>query len=265
VERVGEVLEGKKPTVRVEGVRLSGLDQEGVDLQFDVNVRNPNGFTIDLAGFDYDLQLFGQSFVKGRQSEEVSLTAQSTSHVVLPLRLGFRQLLDSYQQLKQSERVGYRLDLGLGFKMPVIGSLRLPVVYEDEFPLPSIPDFSINSLAVKRLTLDQADLLLKLGIDNPNNFSLILRELDYQLKLNGMVIGKGLIQQPVDIQQGDSGVVSIPLSIGLGKAGRGLYSALLGLSDLRYELKGAVQASGDRDFLANIKIPLNKQGVIKLK
>jgi LEA14-like dessication related protein len=258
-------MEGRKPTAQVEGVRLTGLDFNGVDLVFDVDVDNPNAFSIDLADFDYDLQLFEQSFLKGRQSAGVNLAAKDGSRIQVPLRLGFKQLLNSYQQLKRADQASYRLDLGLGFKMPVIGSLRLPVVFEGEFPVPKIPDFSIKSLAVKRLTLNQAEVLLQLGVENPNSFSLMLQQLDYHLKLNGAVIGKGLIRQPVDITQGGRGVVSIPLSIDLAQAGRGLYSALLGLSDLHYELNGSVQASGPRELLKSFKIPLEKQGHIKLK
>lgn len=265
VEQVGQVMQGKQPTARVNGVRLTGLDPQGAALLFDVIVHNPNDFPIDLTGFDYDLQLFGESFLKGRQTQGVSLAAERGSQVALPLRLGFRQLLNSYEQLKQAGRVGYRLDLGLGFKMPVIGSMRLPVSYEGELPLPRIPDFTINSLTLNRLSLHQAEVTLRLGIDNPNDFSLMLQELDYHLKLNGAVIGKGLVSQSVDIMQGGTGVVSIPLSIDLAEAGRGLYSALLGLSDLRYELKGAARASGHTSLLKSFEVPLEKQGVIQLK
>jgi LEA14-like dessication related protein len=265
LDQVSQVMEGRKPTAQIEGIRLTGLDVNGVDLVFDVNVQNPNAFTIDLADFDYDLQLFEQSFIKGRQSAGVNLAAERASRIEVPLRLGFKQLLNSYQQLKRADQASYRLDLGLGFKMPVIGSLRIPVEFEGDFPVPKIPDFSIKSLAVKRLTLNEAEVLLQLGVENPNSFSLMLQQLDYDLKLNGAVIGKGLIRQPVDIMQGGSGVVNIPLSIDLAQAGRGLYSALLGLSDLRYELNGSVQASGPRELLKSFRIPLEKQGHIKLK
>jgi LEA14-like dessication related protein len=265
LEQVSQVMEGRKPTAQVEGLRLSGLDFNGADLVFDVTVHNPNAFSIDLADFDYDLQLFDESFLKGRESAGVKMAAESASRIQVPMRLGFKQLLTTYQQLKSANQANYRLDLGLGFKMPVIGSLRLPVAFEGDFPVPKIPDFSIKSLAVKRLTLNEAEVLLQLGVDNPNSFSLMLQQLDYHLKLNGALIGKGLIRQPVDIMQGGSGVVSIPLSIDLAQAGRGLYSALLGLSDLRYELNGSVQVSGPRELLGNFNIPLEKQGVIQLK
>ncbi|MEW8027397.1 MAG: LEA type 2 family protein [Candidatus Thiodiazotropha sp.] len=265
LQQVGQIMEGRKPTAQIEGVRLTGLDLEGVDLVFDVNVHNPNAFSIDLAEFDYALQLFEQPFLKGRQSAGLNLSAETGSHIEVPLRLGFQQLLKSYQQLKVADQASYRLDLGLGFKMPVIGSLRLPVNIEGEFPVPKIPDFSISSLAVKRLTLHEADLLLQLEVENPNSFSLMLQQLDYQLKFNGAVIGRGLIRRPVDIVQGGNGVVSIPLTIDLAQAGKGLYSALLGPADIRYELNGSIQASGPRELLRSFKIPLEKQGQIQLK
>ncbi|MEW8658962.1 MAG: LEA type 2 family protein [Candidatus Thiodiazotropha endolucinida] len=265
LQQVGQVVEGRKPTAQVEGIRLTGLDFDGVDLVFDVDVHNPNLFAIDLADFDYDLQLFEQSFLKGRQSAGVDLAAQTTSRIEVPLRLGFQQLLKSYHQLRNADQASYQLDMGLGFKMPVIGSLRLPVSFAGDFPVPKIPDFSIRSLSVKRLTLNEAEVLLQLGVENPNSFSLVLQQLDYNLKLNGAAIGKGLIRQPVDIAQGGNSVVSIPLTIDLAEAGKGLYSALLGLSGIRYELNGSILASGPRELLESFKIPLEKQGHIQLK
>ncbi|MES9849740.1 MAG: LEA type 2 family protein, partial [Candidatus Thiodiazotropha sp.] len=145
LQQVGQVMEGRKPTAQVEGIRLTGLDFDGVDLVFDVDVHNPNAFSIDLAEFDYDLQLFEQSFLKGRQSAGLNLAAQTTNRIEVPLRLGFQQLLKSYHQLRKADQASYQLDMGLGFKMPVIGSLRIPVSFAGEFPVPKIPDFSIRS------------------------------------------------------------------------------------------------------------------------
>ncbi|MES9893511.1 MAG: LEA type 2 family protein, partial [Candidatus Thiodiazotropha endolucinida] len=195
----------------------------------------------------------------------VNLAAQTKSRIEVPLRLGFQQLLKSYHQLRNADQASYQLDMGLGFKMPVIGNLRLPVSFAGDFPVPKIPDFSIRSLSVKRLTLNEAEVLLQLGVENPNSFSLVLQQLDYNLKLNGAAIGKGLIRQPVDIAQGGNSVVSIPLTIDLAEAGKGLYSALLGLSGIRYELNGSILASGPRELLESFKIPLEKQGHIQLK
>ncbi|PVV20053.1 MAG: hypothetical protein B6D79_14825 [gamma proteobacterium symbiont of Ctena orbiculata] len=264
LEQVDRVMEGRKPTAQVEGVRLSGLDLEGLDLVFDVNIDNPNPFAIDLTGCDYDLQLFERSFLKGQQSRGLSLAAKSGSKVQVPLRLGFRQLLSTYQALKSAHQASYRLDLGLGFQMPLIGSLRLPINVEGDFPVPKIPQLRIKSLAIKQLSLEKADLLLQLQVDNPNNFSLLLEQLNYHLKLNGLAIAEGLIEKPVDIMQGGSAVLSVPLSIDLLQAGIGLYSALLGRTGISYDLNGTLDASTQNALLKHFQIPVDKQGIINL-
>ncbi|MBT2989482.1 MAG: LEA type 2 family protein [Candidatus Thiodiazotropha sp. (ex Ctena orbiculata)] len=265
LDQVNRVMEGRKPTAQVAGVRFDGLDFKGVDLVFDLKIDNPNPFSIDLTGFDYDLQLFGQSFIKGRQTKGLSLGAKSDSRVALPLRLDFKQLLHSYRQLHLAEEASYRLDLGLGFKMPVIGTLRLPVDIEGSFPVPRLPAFSVRSLGVKRLSLEEAELELQLEIDNPNRFSLLLQQLDYHFKLNGIAIANGLIEQPLTIEQDGVGMVAIPLSVNLRRAGMGLYSALLNRSGLNYELNGSLDATTSNALLKRLQIPLDKQGSIKLR
>jgi LEA14-like dessication related protein len=265
LEQVDRAMQGRKPTAQVEGVRLKGLDLQGVDLVFDVNIDNPNPFAIDLTGFDYDLQLFDRSFLKGEQTQGMSLAGKSDSSVEVPLRLTFRQLLNTYQQLKQTDLASYRLDLGLGFKMPVIGSMRLPINAEGDFPVPRIPDLKIKSLAIKQLSLEKADLLMQLEVDNPNSFSLLLQELNYHLKLNGVEIAKGLIDKPLDIKQSGSAVVTIPLSVDLLQAGIGLYSALLSRSGISYDLNGTLDAATQNAFIQRFQIPLNKQGSIKMQ
>ncbi|MES9969302.1 MAG: LEA type 2 family protein [Candidatus Thiodiazotropha sp.] len=264
LDQVDRIMEGRKPTAQIDGVRLEGLDLQGVDLVFDVGIDNPNPYSIDLTGFDYDLQLFDQSFIKGRQTQALSLAAKSESNIQLPLRLDFKKLLNAYRQLRGADEASYRLDLGLGFQMPVIGSLRLPVDIDGRFAVPKMPDLRVKALGIKRLSLERADLQLELEVDNPNSFSLLLQQLDYHLKLNGVAIAEGLIEKPLDIDQGGEGVVIIPLSVDLLRAGMGFYSALLNRSGLRYELNGVLDASTSNPLLQRFLIPLEKQGSIKV-
>ncbi|MCU7917813.1 MAG: LEA type 2 family protein [Candidatus Thiodiazotropha sp. (ex Epidulcina cf. delphinae)] len=260
-----QVMEGQKPTAQVEGVKVTGLDFEGVDLAFDLKVDNPNPFSINLAGLDYDLKLLDSSLVRGEQPMGLSLAASGNSQVKVPLRLGFQQLMSTYQQLKRVDRASYRLDLGLGFDIPVLGRVRIPVNYAGDFPLPKMPDIKVRSLDVRQLTMNGAKLLLQLEVDNPNSFSLLLERLNYNLKLNGFALGKGLLNQPLDIKRNGSGVMNLPLSLDFMQAGMGLYSALLSKSGIEYELNGSMDASASDPALSTFQIPLDKQGQVKLK
>ncbi|MCU7929593.1 MAG: LEA type 2 family protein [Candidatus Thiodiazotropha sp. (ex Codakia rugifera)] len=265
LEQAGQIMKGQKPTAKVTGVKVTSLDFNGVELAFDVNVTNPNPVGIDLAGLDYDLKLLGSSFVKGEQPMALSVAANGTSQVELPMRLGFRQLMSSYQKLQHASQAAYEIDLGLGFNIPVLGKMRVPVSYQGEFPIPKIPDIKVKSLDIQKLTLSNAKLLLQIEVENPNNFSLLLDQLNYNLKLNGFNIGKGLLSQSVDIKQDGRGVISLPLSVDIMQAGMGLYSALLGNDGLKYELSGSMDATSSNAIFSDITVPLNEQGVIKLK
>ncbi|MCM8857076.1 MAG: LEA type 2 family protein [Candidatus Thiodiazotropha sp.] len=265
MEQVGQIMKGQKPTAKVTGVKVTSLDFDGVELAFDVNVTNPNPVGIDLAGLDYDLKLLGDSFVKGKQPMALSVAANGTSQVKLPMRLGFRQLMSSYKKLQHASQAAYQLDLGLGFNIPVLGKMKLPVSYQGEFPIPKIPDIKVKNLDIQKLTLNNAKLLLQIEVDNPNNFSLLLDQLNYNLKLNGFNVGNGLLSQSVAIKQDGRGVINLPLSVNIMQAGMGLYSALLGNDGLKYELNGSMAATSSNSILSDIKIPLNEQGVIEMK
>jgi LEA14-like dessication related protein len=264
LEQVSQALEGQKPSAVVQGLKLTGLDMNGVNLVFDVAVDNPNPVGISLAALDYDLKLLGSSFLQGDQPMGMKLAANGSSQVQVPVRLGFQQLLNSYQQLKGAEKVGYELDLGMGFDVPLLGKVRVPVNYRGDFPIPEMPGVSLRSLDVQQLTMSGASLLLQLEVDNPNSFSLLLNKLNYNLKLNGYDVGGGLVDKAVNIKQDGRGTVSLPVSLDFAQAGMGLYSALLG-KGISYDLSGSMQASSSNPILEAFRIPLDKQGRVDLQ
>ena len=264
IRQVGQALEGQKPTALVQGVRLTGLDFDGFDIAFDVEVDNPNPVGISLAGLDYDLKLMGSRFLQGEQPMGLQVAARGNSRVEVPLRLGFQQLLKRFQELKTAHQADYALELGMGFDLPLLGRIRVPVSYRGEFPVPKMPNIKLGSLEVQQLTMSSAKLLLQLEVDNPNAFSLLFDKLDYKLKLNGFDVGGGLLERPVNIQHGAHGVIGLPLSLDLAKSSAGLYSALLG-KGLNYDLSGSMNAASSNPILKHFQIPLDARGHIGLR
>ncbi|MEW8310669.1 MAG: LEA type 2 family protein [Candidatus Thiodiazotropha taylori] len=264
LQQAEQLMNGIQPTGEVKGVKLSGLDLRGIDLLFDVEVDNPNPVAISLDGLDYDLKLLNRSFLKGQQSMGMSLAADGTSQVKLPVRMEFERLLQHYSELSNRDDVPYQLDLGLGIDVPLLGRVRLPMSYQGRLPVPKLPDVRVSRIDVQRLSLQAIDLMLELEVENPNRFALMLQRLDYQFKLNGIDVGQGAAAQSLNIDKQGKGRVRLPLSLDLQKAGGGLYSALMGGRGLSYELSGRLDATGDTPLIGDIKIPLDKQGKFNL-
>jgi LEA14-like dessication related protein len=264
LEKAGQAMSESMPTGHVKGVNLSNMDIKGIDLVFDLQVDNPNPVTISLDHLDYELSLLDNTFLKGEQSMGMKLAADGSSQVKVPVRMGFKQLQKIYSKINKRGELPYAIDLGLGLDLPLLGRIRVPVSHQGSIPIPKIPDIAIHRVEVEHLTLQKADVMFELEVTNPNQFAVMLNRLNYQLKLNGIDVAKGISQQPGKIKQQGKGLLKLPLSLDLVKAGTGIYQALVGGSGLRYQLNGSVDASSDHAMIGNIQIPLDKQGQIDL-
>jgi LEA14-like dessication related protein len=76
-----------RPTLTVESVTMSGLSAEGVELQVDIKVTNPNDFAAEAAGILYTLEINGIEVLDGRQDDPVGVPAGGSSEVTVPVTL----------------------------------------------------------------------------------------------------------------------------------------------------------------------------------
>ena len=262
LDQVGQALEQQLPKTSVEGVRITALDFDGVDLAFDVRVANPNPVAISLAGLDYDLQLEGSSFMQGDQPLGMTVVANGKSQVEVPLRLGFQQLFNSYHQLKERNEAGYDLLLGLSFDLPLLGRVRLPVKYSGRLPVPKIPQVEVRSISMQQLSMSGAELQLELDVDNPNAFSLLLNRLNYNLELNGHQVSDGLMNKAVQVEEGGNASIKLPFSLNFLQLGAGLYSALSQDRPLSYKLTGELDATSSNALIGAFRLPVTSSGTV---
>jgi LEA14-like dessication related protein len=260
LEQAGEALNLREPTAKIESVRLNALDFDGVNLAFDVRVDNPNPVGITLGGLDYDLKVMGSSFIKGNQQLGAKVAANGSSVIEAPLRLEFDQLVKTYRQLETKEEAEYLAELGVGIQVPVLGQIRVPVKHSGVFPIPKWPDVRVKGLDFSRLTMAGGEILLQLEVDNPNQFSLLLKKLEYGLKLNGSDVGGGLMSDSVTIDKDGKGVIKLPLSLNFLQLGMGLYTLLLQDKPLDYQLTGKLDAASSNKLIGDFTLPLDKAG-----
>ena len=98
-----------KPEVRVASAELEALSFSSLTLRFDVEIENPNPIGISLAGFDYELQIEGNSFVGGEVDERIAVEARKRSIVPLPVELAFEDIVDTFSQLEDQEEAASTL------------------------------------------------------------------------------------------------------------------------------------------------------------
>ncbi|MBU1207614.1 MAG: LEA type 2 family protein [Pseudomonadota bacterium] len=123
------------------------------------------------------------------------------------------------------------------------------------------PTFTLKEIEIKRISFQEIDFLFGIEVQNPNQFDLKLRALEYTVYLSGQEVGKGRLEKEIKIVKAASTLVPVPLQTNLRSLGNPLALILAG-KDLQYKIEGAaiIKAS-----MGSTTIPFSKSGEIKIK
>ena len=255
----------QKPIVSLANVRVTDISFEDLQLAFDIDIENPNAISASLAGFDYDLLLAGSSFVKGQQANQMTIASLGKSTVQVPVTLNFNDLYSMFQSLKNQDSTNYKINTGLTFNLPLLGETRIPLSHEGQLPLLKLPRIKVDGLQLKNLTLTGANLDLKLNVDNPNVFSLILDKLQYDFKVNQKSWINGVKDQALTISQKKSSVITIPMSLNFLQMGTTVYNIIAGNESIDYSLNGKLDLNTSLPLLKQASIPIDLVGKLNIR
>lgn len=254
----------QEPKLDVQNVRFTGMSFDAIDLAFDISIQNPNALSASLAGFDFDFQINDASFLKGQQNQQLTIQAMGESKIEIPITLNFKELYNTYQALKNQDSSAYKILCGLSFNLPVLGATRIPVSKSGNLPNLKLPDVSIGSLKLNKISLSGADLDLKLNVKNANTFSFLLNKLNYDFAVNGKTWVKGLSQNQMQVREKGESTVSIPISLNFLEVGTAIYQMINGNQKLDYQLKGDLDLNTSLPLLKQVNLPLDRVGQINI-
>jgi LEA14-like dessication related protein len=123
------------------------------------------------------------------------------------------------------------------------------------------PSAQITDTKITGLSFTDVDLLFDVNIDNPNNVSIDMAGVDYDLKINNYALVKGNQNEPLSINALGSSGLKIPVSINY----KDLYQAVKSLSEKNnsaYAFEGGL--SFNLPVLGNIRVPISASGEIPL-
>ena len=254
----------QKPRVEFTGAEINGLSFEALDLIFDLRIANPNPVGINLTGFDYNLFINRQSFVKGRQDDGLQIAANGENTVQIPLTLQFSEIYQSLVSLKNADSSQYKIACGFSFDLPVLGMQRIPVSKEGSIPLLKLPHISVESLQLKEMNFTGADLQLNLRLFNPNAFSFLVKALHYELEVNEKPWVHGQSEDRSSVAAKDAGLLAIPISLNFLQIGQSVSQLMKRNQTLNYHLKGDLNLGSSLPLLGEVKVLFDRSGQIRI-
>lgn len=249
-----------KPTAKLAGSRIANINFEQIDLVFDLAIENRNPVALNLAGLDYDFRIENQSLVSGVTGQALSIKADSTSTVQLPVSLKFEDLKKLAGELGDRDTVAYQLNTTFNVELPVIGNYPVPVSKQGELPVPKMPSVKLRDISIRSLGFTSAEVVAQVEVDNPNAFRLGLSDFNYELNINRQSWGQGTIAQPGSIPGKGAGIVEIPLKLNLLAMGQAAYRMVANKESFEYRLTGGVTLDTGIELLRNVAMPLDIEG-----
>jgi LEA14-like dessication related protein len=108
----------EKPVASVRDVSLSSAGLGGVSGQLQLDVTNPNGFGVPLAGIDWQLSIGGARAVTGTVQLSQTIPARGVAPVAMALSVSTRDAIAVASALARGAR-GYEVKARLHFSTPV--------------------------------------------------------------------------------------------------------------------------------------------------
>ena len=245
------------PTVKVEDVKLKDVSFQELTLDFGLNVNNPNIFGVQLLGFDYLFVIEDKEFLKGDQTQNVDILAQSANKVNIPLTLNFQDLYDLMTRVKSLDSLSFQMS---GHFKPggLLAGLDIPFSRTGKLPNVHIPKINLKGVKLNNLSFSGVNLNVDLGIENGNAFGFDLGKLNYAIKLGGNSVAEGITEKLASIPAKGTGNISIPVSLNFSGLSSSLYS-MLTKKTIDCQVDGNAMLNS---ALGNFNLPINtKQNV----
>lgn len=77
------------PKVDVKSIAVSDVGMQGIDLEVNLAVNNPNSTSLNIDKFKYDLSIGDSSLFSGVYDKKVELKSKDTTLVIVPVRLDY--------------------------------------------------------------------------------------------------------------------------------------------------------------------------------
>lgn len=112
----------KIPTLSVKDMELSSITFSQARLNLNIEIQNPNSFSINTEGLNYNLKLNDLNTLSGKIQQTQTIEKKSSTQISIPVNLNFLDLgIGVYRMISSSEALRYTFDgdVTLGADLPL--------------------------------------------------------------------------------------------------------------------------------------------------
>jgi LEA14-like dessication related protein len=215
----------QKPQVSVLSVTPTAADFDGVGVEVELRVQNPNAIGVRVAGFAWQLDVDGARVAAGDAPGGLSLPANGAATSRLTARFRFADLAALAKRVAGSETVQVHVAGRVTVESP-LGPIELPWSVSKEVPVPRLPRVELEGIRLgAQHGLVETEVIVRVRVSNPNAFPFPAAKVQVDVELSGERVAQAAARDLPAIAAGGAATLELPLRVSLLGAGRALLAA----------------------------------------
>ena len=260
----------QEPTVSLNSAQLVKITFTGTDLLCKIGVKNPNAFNIPFPEIGWELFIDNNAFIRGViKNDQQRINARSTTLVDIPVNIEYLQVFNTFKSLIGSDQANYKIALALKFPIPVIREKVWNLEHKGVFPILKLPTISFKGITAKNLSLSKIDFNLVWEVDNPNVFNMNVKDLSFNLAVNGSSWANGTVPNAPQLTAKRKTEIPLAFSINSLSMITGITSIITGGTNVSYVCGGNLSMGIDLQgfnvpAIPDLNIPVNFSGTTRV-
>ena len=260
------------PKLSPGSMRISKIDFSGLELAWDINVANPNGFSIPFPGINWDYDLNDVSVVKGSFTGAGEIAAGAAATASISVGVAYADVFRAISSLVNTNEAKSKLSLDTGFPIPiptldgeaVTNGLKSVLDIPGTLPILQKPEVSFRGITKKSIGATM-EFVLNWEVDNKNNFGFDIGDFNYNFRVNNNNWAQGRMNNPPRLAANGKTVIPLTVSVNALSAVAELVNIISMGTPVTYACTGNMVLSGDFPGLDKLDLPLNLQGTTKIQ
>ncbi|XXF79352.1 LEA type 2 family protein [Myxococcaceae bacterium GXIMD 01537] len=247
--------EAGPPFLTVQETSLTSQDLTDVAVRFSGQLQAPAPAVLERA--DYELVSEGRVLKTGTAALGVALQAGAPADFSFEERATY---VSGPEDLQALSARGGNLLVALRGTLTVRTGERLatvPFAASREVRVPRLPEVVLHSLDAGRYSDEEVNLILRVGVRNPNPFPVRLGALSWALSVGGRAFGEGTLASAATLGASALGEYPLEVSVTRDTWGPGV-KALLARGSLPWRLSGELAGP-------LMRVPYHLDGDVKLQ
>lgn len=203
------------PTLAMAGVAVRDIDSERIELNARVVIYNPLPAAVHAQKLSYMVTVNDKKIIESQYSRPFTVASKDSSVLEIPMDV---LTLHAEKVLKEIETTNadsadYGIHATVFVDVPIKGKTQFKMNVSKRLPSFRIPKIRPEEIDLNKLTIKDAQLEVKVSVDNPNAYALQMRNVSYDIKLGDKLALHGEKAGLVNIAAGTTSVIPIQLAM----------------------------------------------------